>query len=352
MTHPRRGWFCSLGIGVLAVLAFAGAGCRNPFQEDSAKVLQTAYTRAVDAEQARYDMHGVMRVVPTKENGDPSFGDLTITLDASAADGGRGAAAMSEGTQKVVVAASALGTFTAKIDMRWVGEKAYVRLGELSVVVDQKAVGGDAEQVRRSQRELDAGIGAVKGMLGGKWIAIDLRALATLASTIDSSVPAPTLPTGAALDALDAKLRAIVKANPLLVLRERVGTEKVDGVRAYHYRVGINRSAILPLLEAIAPELQISDADLVEARTALADPQVIQAIDRMTGDVWIGKQSKDFVRASLAIDSDQLVPEEARKDGRVTGSLDMRFREWGKPIQVEVPTDAVTIEELLGGLLP
>lgn len=356
MTHLRSSWLRSLGIGAMAVLVLGGAGCRNPFQEDATAVLQEGYTRAVQAEHSRYEAQGTVQFAAALGNTDAPIQGLSVQFDAQGSDSGRGAAATSTAAQRIAITvdtSEAIARANVQLDSRWVEGKTYLRLGDITAKLEPKA-GTDAvsaPEVKEMQMGTDAALGAVKGMLGGKWIAIDLNAIAGMVAALDPEIVPPKLPTGAELDALDARLRAALQANPLLVLRTRVGTEKLDGVRTYHYTVGLNRSSILPLMEAVAADLQLTASDLDEARTALADPKVIAALDQMVGDIWIAKKSKDVMRMRITVDSEQFADAEFNKEGRLTGTIDMRFRDWGKAAPVEAPKDAVPIEELLGGLL-
>ncbi|WP_395292459.1 hypothetical protein ACF9IK_01855 [Kitasatospora hibisci] len=107
--------------------------------------------------------------------------------DASGA-GGPGSAAPDKSLRVSYVLADRKGT--ALLEYRQVDAKAYLRADAKGLV---KLVGEDPAQVDEADRELPEELGAIRDVLAGKWVALDLQELADSAKKSDrAKSPAPT----------------------------------------------------------------------------------------------------------------------------------------------------------------
>ncbi len=193
---------------------------------------------------------------------------------------------------------------------------------------------------------MDAALGAVKGVIGGKWVKIDPQEIASLAQGLGGGATVE-LPKPEELQALQDRVKEVLRQHPILVLRQDLGKERVGKEKAYHYRVGINRASIGALVGRIAPQYGAKESDITEITRALEEEPARSWLDGAAGEVWISKKTNDMVKLSFPIDLAALTKEE----GNVTGSFTAQLSDWGKPVNVEAPSDAKSVEELVGPLL-
>lgn len=328
-----------LGVAAL-VLVLLGAGCQNPFRKKPADVLQKAHERFVDVESARFNVQAAFTFDAPGKDGSRERGSFSFTA-SGVGDDNRPEDSRSDGTFSMTFdAPPASGSIV--LENRSIGQVMYLRLKDVTLTPKGQASGAP------SQMEIDAMIGAAKGIIGGKWVKIDPKELQELAAQFGgTTAPAGMTKTPEQIRALNEEVLAAFRANPVFVSRADLGSAKVGGEKMYHYRVGVNRTALLALFDRLAPSFATFEATpekVAMVRAALQEPKVMEFIDGANVEVWISKKEFDFRKIVIPVD----VTED---DVTVSGNITIDLSDWGKPVAVEEPTDAKTIQELLGGFL-
>jgi len=324
-----------LGVAAL-VLVLVGAGCRNPFRKKPEEVLAHAQNRWTEGSGVRLHARLALDVDTPGTETTPHRSHITLTID-SAGSGKTPEEIRGEGTLTAELSAEDFdGKFA--FAQRAIGQTAYLQLQDLTVTMK----GGDA-RVPRTQLQIDSALGAVKGMIGGKWIKIDPQEIASLVKEFGGTKIA--IPTPEELHTRQEQIRVALRAHPILLVREDLGNDRVGNVSAYRYRVGINRDAIGSLVTTLSAQLGVPSTQAEEAQHALQDPEVMARIDGVAGEAWISKNEQDILKFAFPIDL-------AERNGmKASGSAVVEFSDWGKPVTVEAPADAKTIQELFGPLL-
>lgn len=128
---------------------------------------------------------------------------------------------------------------------------------------------------------------------------------------------------------------------------EKVGTENVDGVSCYHYKLTPDPKTLVNFISEISkltPEgakAGPTPEDLAKAEKAITD-----ASKNMNIEVWVGKKDKYFHRFLFAIKNYEVKPEASAKGPSVkinNISIDLKMSKLNEPAAFEEPKDAKDI---------
>lgn len=139
------------------------------------------------------------------------------------------------------------------------------------------------------------------------------------------------------------KLKTAGQQNKVFRITENFASEKIEGVDTYHYKFTIDKEEIKKLRTDISQITQ--DKTLTEKELADFD-ESFKAIELPEGEIWIGK--KDFLPYKISLSSVIKETEKSKTSGKV--SFTLLFKNFNKPVQIEIPTPVKTLEEILGGL--
>ena len=139
------------------------------------------------------------------------------------------------------------------------------------------------------------------------------------------------------------KLKVAVQQVKIFKITESLSSEKIEGVNTYHYKFTIDKEEIKKLLADINQITQ--DKTLTEKELAEFDKS-FEAIELPEGEIWIGK--KDLLPYKISLSSLIKKTDQSKTSGKV--SLTLLFKNFNKPVQIEIPTPVKTLEEILGGL--
>lgn len=121
---------------------------------------------------------------------------------------------------------------------------------------------------------------------------------------------------------------------------ETLGTEEVDGVKNFHYRIGVSQEAVAALLlkkKELMTGVPVESEDFVEMLAK------VSTWGDITGEVWIGKKDRRMRR----IDLTTTLPEEL---GGATVSARTFLSRYGEPVEVDAP-EAEDVMDLFGRIL-
>ena len=139
------------------------------------------------------------------------------------------------------------------------------------------------------------------------------------------------------------KLKTVVQQRKVFKITESLADEKIEGVNTYHYKFTIDKEEIKKLFADISQITQ--DKTLTEKELAEFD-ESFKAIELPEGEIWIGK--KDFLPYKISLSSLIKETEKSKTSGKV--SFTLLFKNFNKPVQIEIPAPVKTLEEILGGL--
>ncbi len=130
----------------------------------------------------------------------------------------------------------------------------------------------------------------------------------------------------------------------LLSVTETLPMEKIEGLKAYHYNVAVDRDRLKEVVIAA-----ISGLDAAQPLPASEADQVRAMLDTMslpTGEIWIGQKDNLPYRLRLLGNlKNQPVP-----GGAVIGGnyrINWSFSDYNKPVDITPPTSFVNAEQLL-----
>jgi hypothetical protein len=139
------------------------------------------------------------------------------------------------------------------------------------------------------------------------------------------------------------KLKIAVQQAKIFKITEKLPSEKIEGVNTYHYKFIIDKEGIKNLFIEISKIVQ--DKTLTEKELADFDKS-FEAIELPEGEIWIGKN--DLLPYKISLSSIIKETDKSKTSGEV--SFTLLFKNFNKPVQIEIPTPIKTLEEVLGGL--
>ncbi len=200
----------------------------------------------------------------------------------------------------------------AGIEVKSIGTTGYVRLSDFT---DGAGLGG----------------GELLEPVKGQWIKVSEQDVnEATGGDRKESAEAFTLPDRDKVDRLTA-----AASKSKLVTFKKLGDDSIDGQPAYHYGYAIDKKQ----LEAFIPEAgQIVNGKPLSAAEVKETADVFDSIDFKEGEIWIGKKDKLPHKVTLGIKSNS----EAFTDI----ILSLTMSDFDRPVKIEAPQDAKTIEQL------
>jgi hypothetical protein len=124
----------------------------------------------------------------------------------------------------------------------------------------------------------------------------------------------------------------------------------IDGSISYHFDFEIDKEGTISFLKNITEyvnELNKNNKELIEIEE-IDYNEAFSAIKNFHGEAWVGIFDK--LPHKILINADVVNPKKV-DDGVMKFTMSMLYKDWGKPVSVEVPDDAVTIKELMSIML-
>lgn len=144
------------------------------------------------------------------------------------------------------------------------------------------------------------------------------------------------------------KIKEILEqdADKVIVLKNDYGLEKLGENKTYHYQLGLDKQAILNIIERIKSvsknkaEIEKSMAEMKEEDWQNFD----RFVQNFVLDIWIDK--KEYFIRKIEVPFDNIGKD---KDGNQTlgGTMTMTFDNFDQIIEIESPKDPVELEKLL-----
>lgn len=139
------------------------------------------------------------------------------------------------------------------------------------------------------------------------------------------------------------RVKAAVQKAKIIKITDKLSDEKIDGVDAYHYKFIADEEGIKELLINIYQIIQ--DKPLTETEIAKID-EGFEAIEESENEIWIGK--KDLLPRKVYLTSVVKETDKLKTSGK--GDFILLLKNFNEPMQIEAPSRAVPLEEILRGL--
>lgn len=142
---------------------------------------------------------------------------------------------------------------------------------------------------------------------------------------------------------LEQKVNDIVlKDRPIKVI-SRLSQEKIEGEKSYHYGIvpddATIKKTIIDIANAVGGSLSPSDKKEIEQDLKKL-PQPLSKL--VKGEIWVGE--KTYLPRKFHLFT-RLLDDKGKEVGQLT--LDVFFKDYNKSFQLEVPQNALPLEELM-----
>jgi hypothetical protein len=124
----------------------------------------------------------------------------------------------------------------------------------------------------------------------------------------------------------------------------------IDGVLSYHFNFDLNKEEIISFLKNTTEYMKNLDkynSELLNIEESDYN-KVFHYIKTFHGEAWIGIFDK--LPRKILINMD-LFDSENIDNGIAKLILSVVYRDWNEPVKVEIPSSAVTVEELMSGVM-
>ncbi len=143
------------------------------------------------------------------------------------------------------------------------------------------------------------------------------------------------------------KIKRVVSHAEIFKVIKKLPKEKIDGIDTYHYEFILDKEKIMQLFMEI--NKIIRNKSSVEKEFQQEINEASKEIKALTGEVWIGKKDLLLHKILLKISFGKNVEEaEGVESGNVI--IITQFKNYNKPMQIDIPASAKPIEEILGKL--
>ncbi len=139
------------------------------------------------------------------------------------------------------------------------------------------------------------------------------------------------------------KIKIAVQQAGILKVTEKLASEKIEGMNMYHYKFTIDREGIKKLFIDMSHIIQ--DKTVTEKELADFDKS-FEAVELPEGEIWIGKN--DFLPYKIFLSSIIKETDKSNTSGKM--SFTLLFKNFNKPVQIEIPSPVRTLEEIIDGL--
>lgn len=217
---------------------------------------------------------------------------------------------------------------------------------------------GDASYLKLDTIEIPSELAPLLMMLGidlnkiqGQWIKLDKEVSESLtgkASGLEASEEEQ--------QKLREKLLKLFKEKKVYYVKEELPDQKIEGKKAYHYVLALNREKIkevIPELFEIIAESSEEETLGGELGTAFMVGGITESIDRFLEkiggidiEVWIGKKDKLLYKAKIEKEIDASKLEKSAK-GKMIIKFNVEFSNFNEPITIEEPKNFIEAKDLI-----
>jgi len=138
----------------------------------------------------------------------------------------------------------------------------------------------------------------------------------------------------------EEKLRQIFAQSKVIKVTEELASEEIEGVNTHHYKFSIDKNElkklILDINDTVVKGRTLTDKEIAEIDR---DLEVIESLG--SGEIWVGK--KDYLPYKISWEIKEMKESEVGGE-QLTATL--LFRNYNKPVQIDVPSPVKNFEEI------
>jgi len=138
-------------------------------------------------------------------------------------------------------------------------------------------------------------------------------------------------------------LVGVVSVAKVLKVTDKLPSEKIDSVETYHYKFVVDRDNLIKLIADVNSIIQ--DKTLTENEIADLNKS-LEIIESFAGEIWIGKE--DLLPYKVSLETLIKETDKSKTSGKLT--LVTLFKNYNKPVQIDIPSPVKDLEEFLGEL--
>lgn len=144
------------------------------------------------------------------------------------------------------------------------------------------------------------------------------------------------------------KIKRVVLRTKIFKVIKKLPKEKIDGIDTYHYEFIIDKEKIMQLFMEV--NKIIRNKSSVEKEFQQKIDEASKEIKALTGEVWIGKKDLLLYKILLKISFGKNVEKARGIESGDMITIITQFKNYNKPMQIDIPASAKPIEEILGKL--
>lgn len=297
-------------VGLLLVGAGSAYGYLGVYLPNTPEnIIKYSMKNALEAKSIKYDGE----IVVSADNMD----SIKIVLNGS-----------TDGTNMSINMSAGLGITSVNLESRIFSDSIYAKLGGLkgldSLILP--FLGDPAYMPQEFPAQLESMIDGINE----QWIVFDFSSL----------IPEGGLPTDLSDEETSSIVDILGKYN-LVKITQEYDDEIIEGDSAKHMKVELDKDAIKSALQefknANIESLKITDdeyAKAIKSIDALGDNQ-------MPIEIWVSKKDKTLRKISMAFN-----------EGTSNATVAVVFKDYNQPVNIDKPTDAKTIMEMMDVFAP
>lgn len=181
-----------------------------------------------------------------------------------------------------------------------------------------------------------------------KWVVIKQNESSNLVNNpLLGSMPLNMYPSNNFTEERSEKIMELLKNAKIVKITKKHFPQMIDGNLAYHFDFELDRQGIISFITELRSYIITIDASSSGGIPEINDEdlnKIISYIDNFKGEIWVGVFNK--LPYKISTNFNVIDPDDLNK-GFSFVSADISYSEWNKPVSVEVPNGAVSIEEML-----
>lgn len=177
-----------------------------------------------------------------------------------------------------------------------------------------------------------------------QWVKIDGSALKipTGLEKIEQPVSEASKKSGLTQEQ-NEKISIILGQAKIIKTIEKLPSEKIEGVNAYHYKIIFDQEAV----KKVAPEIGQIIQNRILTEIELAEfNKYFATVELPAVEIWIGKT--DLLPRKIFLSATIKASDKLKASGQISFAL--VFKSFNQPVKIEVPAPVKTLEEILSGL--
>ncbi len=138
------------------------------------------------------------------------------------------------------------------------------------------------------------------------------------------------------------KITKLFKQSGIIQSIDKLPDAVINGHKTYHYKIVVNKDALRGFLsetlKIVYPERKISKEELVSFNSFFENLRINDI------ELWIGKEDKLLYKVSANFDG-----RSSKNASNANLSLEIKFKDYNKEVDIKAPTDAKSIQDILKG---